>query len=407
MPTATTGYARLTKSQARIVLAGLLLAFGLGVAVTRSPLAQGNADRGDRGPGDVALYRAEADRIQAGEGYYQAIGTELCARGYPTRSVFNWRTPLPVWLLGKLPTVESGKIILGGLALLLVLLGFEAVGGEGKGLTQGNRVRAGPERGRLARRKRPGRPRFEEAAMQRDAGASPAVVRRAAAGVLLLSGPLMFCVLGDLFVMPVLWAGVLIALSLCAYGLQRPGWGVVFGVAAVFFRELALPYCLLMAALAWRRKRYGELLGWFVGLAAWAAFFAAHWVQVAAMIRPDARAHEGSWIQFGGAGFVIATAQMNAYLLLLPQWVTAVYLVAALCGLAGWNTPLGRRIALTACTFAAAFAVAGYECNQYWGCLTAPLWCFGAARFPASLVELWGAAHLPRLRRMRNAAGVP
>ena len=365
-PPSATGYARLTKFQARAALAGMLLAFGLGVAVTLSPWAQGFADHEDRGPGDVALYRAEADRIQAGEGYYQAAGAELRARGYPTRSVFNWRTPLPVWLLGHLPTVESGKILLGGLALLLALLGFEAVAREGDGPSS--------------------------CAHHAQHGHKNGSVRRAAAGALLLSGPLMFCVLGDLLVMPVLWAGVLIALSLCAYGLQRPGWGLLCGVAAVFFRELALPYCLLMAALAWRHKRYGELLGWFVGLAAWAAFFAAHWVQVAALIRPDARAHPGSWLQFGGAGFVIATAQMNAYLLLLPQWVTAVYLVAALCGLAGWNTPLGRRIALTACAYTAAFAVVGYEFNQYWGCLTAPLWCFGLAQFPASLADLWKAA---------------
>jgi hypothetical protein len=375
MPTPATGYARLNKLQARIVLAGLLLASGLGVAVTLSPLAQSNADRSDRGPGDVALYRAEADRIHDGEGYYQAIATELRARGYPTRSVFNWRMPLPVWLIGNLPTVESGKIILGGFALMLILLGFEVVAGAGDC------------------------PDFRVS----DNGTVPFVVdakngavRQAAVCILLLSGPLMFCVLGDLFVMPVLWSGVLIALSLCAYGLQRPGWGVICGVAAVFFRELALPYCLLAAVLAWRHNRRGELFAWIVGLAAWAIFFAAHWAQVAELIRPGDRAHQGSWIQFGGAGFVVATVQMNAYLLLLPQWVTALYLVAALCGLAGWNTPLGRRIALTACLYTAAFVVVGYECNQYWGCLTAPLWCFGVARFPASLADLWNAARLLR-----------
>jgi hypothetical protein len=182
---------------------------------------------------------------------------------------------------------------------------------------------------------------------------------------------------------------------------------VICGVAAVFFRELALPYCLLAAVLAWRHKRYGELLAWIAGLAAWAVFFAAHWVQVAELIRPDARSHQGSWIQFGGAAFFIATGQMNAYLLLLPQWVTAVYLVAALCGLAGWNTPLGRRIGLSACMFTAAFAVVGYECNQYWGCLTAPLWCFGLARFPASLADLWKAARLPRPVTRLAAGGLP
>src|SRR3989304_1677149 len=98
-----TGYARLTPWQARVALIILILStlFFVGVAV--SPLWQGKAERQRRGAGDVALYRAEADRIHNGEGYYQAAAAELKARGYPTRSVFNWRTPLPLWLIGKLP----------------------------------------------------------------------------------------------------------------------------------------------------------------------------------------------------------------------------------------------------------------------------------------------------------------
>ena len=60
-----------------------------------------------------------------------------------------------------------------------------------------------------------------------------------------MCGPLLPCLLGDLYVMPVLWAGMLIGLSVCGYGLDRPYLGATAGVAAVFFRELALPYCLL------------------------------------------------------------------------------------------------------------------------------------------------------------------
>jgi hypothetical protein len=89
---------------------------------------------------------------------------------------------------------------------------------------------------------------------------------------------------------------------------------------------------------------------------------------------------------------VISTAQMNAYLLLLPQWVTAVYLIAALVGVAGWSTPLGTRVGLATCLFLAAFTVVGQVFNQYWGCLIAPLLCLGAVQFPASLRDLWRAA---------------
>ena len=83
---------------------------------------------------------------------------------------------------------------------------------------------------------------------------------------------------------------------------------------------------------------------------------------------------------------------MNAYLLLLPQWVTAIYLVAALVGLAGWSTPLGTRIGLTVCLYLMAFAVVGQSFNQYWGALIAPLLCFGVARLPASIGDLCRAA---------------
>ena len=71
--------------------------------------------RGQRGKacsGDIALYLAEIQRIHAGENYYQVAAEELVSRGYPTASVFNWRTPLPMWLIGKLPEVLWGRLVL-------------------------------------------------------------------------------------------------------------------------------------------------------------------------------------------------------------------------------------------------------------------------------------------------------
>jgi hypothetical protein len=83
---------------------------------------------------------------------------------------------------------------------------------------------------------------------------------------------------------------------------------------------------------------------------------------------------------------------MNAYLLVLPTWATAIYLVAAMVGMGGWSTPLGTRIGLSTCLFLAGFAMVGHSFNQYWGSLVAPLLCFGVARCPASLGDLWRAA---------------
>jgi hypothetical protein len=119
------------------------------------------------------------------------------------------------------------------------------------------------------------------------------------------------------------------------------------------------------------------------------------------MTGPNEVAHANGWLCLGGAPFVLAITQMNAYLLLLPQWVTALYLVAAMIGFASWNSPIGERMGLTAAAYLATFAFVGQPFNQYWGCMLAPMLCLGAARAPAALVDLLSAAgwRLPRLSR--------
>jgi hypothetical protein len=352
----STAFARLTPWQARAVLLALalLVLFCLAWAMPSPPPVCNVREEGSK-TGDVALYRAEVDRIHNGEPYYNIAAEELPERGYPTRSVFNWRTPLPMWLIGNLPAVVLGKAVLCGLGLLVLVLGFEIAARE-----------------------------------------EPRVYRRAVPLAILLIAPLLPCFLGDLFCMPVLWAGVLIMLSLCAYGLNRPYLGATAGLAAVFFRELALPYCLLGAALAGWQRRRGELAVWLVGLAGWAAFYGLHWWRVSQLITPDAEGHRQGWVQFVGMAFVLATTQMNSCLLLMPMWITVLYFAAAMLGLAGWHTPMGLRTALTVCLFAVAFSIVGQDFNRYWGLLyTLPL-CFGAVRAPVSLAELWEVARARR-----------
>jgi len=331
---------------ARFVLLLFLLVTALFVGVTFSSQKSGFADAPSRGPGDVALYAAEVERIQAGESYYDAAAAELTERGYPTASVFNWRTPLPVWLVGRMPEPTVGNIMLGLLGMVLALLSFRLLADEG-GVGQG------------------------------------------IVGLLLLAGALLPCWLGDLVLLSELWSGVLLALSAVCFGIKRPVMGVAAGIAALFFRELAAPYCVLCVALAVYDRRGRELALWAVGLVAYAVFFGIHVAEVLPRIGPDAIAHQDSWIRFGGAGFLISTAQMNAYLVLLPQWVSAIFLACALLGAATWNTPDGRLIAFSVALYAVAFSIAGHDFNQYWGSQIAPLLCLPAARAPAVLRQLW------------------
>ena len=77
---------------------------------------------------------------------------------------------------------------------------------------------------------------------------------------------------------------MLIALSACAYGVNRPWMGVTFGLAAIFVRELALPYVVVCVAIAWWQGRRSELLAWSIGLLAWVGFFGLHWWRVTEVI---------------------------------------------------------------------------------------------------------------------------
>ena len=346
-----TGYARLGPLQARIVLAALVVMSLLCVTITLSPLASGRVGKGTRGGGDTALFRAMVDRVHGGEGFYQASAAEMPSRGYPTRSVFNWRSPVPIWPIGKLPDPNLAKGLLGLMAMGLIVLAFEIL------------------------------------AREQDNG-----LGRPLACALLLTGPIAPCVLYDEFVSPMSWVAILIGLSICGYGLKRSAIGVAMGLAAVFCRELALPYCCLAAAFAWWYRRRGELSAWIVGLAGWTLFYGLHCWQATQFITHEAAAHQQGWIQFGGLPFVIALTQVNLYLLFLPQWVAALYFVAAMLGLAGWHTELGQRVGISVCLFVLAFALVGQEFNQYWGLMIAPLFCFGAVRFPASVRDLWRAA---------------
>jgi len=340
---------RFTRSQAILTLALFALTAAFFVAISLSPLAEGFADAANRGPSDLELYSAEVTRIHAGASYYDAAAVELAERGYPMQSIFNWRTPLPVRLIAALPESLVAGVLLVAVSLALVVLGFALLADEG-GVMQGF------------------------------------------AGVLLLSGALLPCFLGEPVLLSELWSGALVALSAVCLARDHRQSGIAIGIAALFFRELAAPYVLVCLAMATYERRYRELALWSLGLAAYAVFYTWHVMQVLPRIPTDAHAHADGWLRLGGAGFLISTAQMNAYLLLLPQWVTGIFLAAALLGAATWNTPGGRLIGFTIAAYTAAFALVGQDFNQYWGCQTAPLLCLAAARAPFVLRDCWRLA---------------
>jgi hypothetical protein len=254
-----------------------------------------------------------------------------------------------VWAIARLPSPAWGRAILVAIGIGVVILGFGLLAAEGGRAT-------------------------------------------AAWGAFLLLGGVLPCFVDGLAVMSELWAGALVALSVVCYGRRWPAAGQVAAVLALFVRELAAPYWVVCMGLAIRQRQWRDAGRLALGLLAYAAFYAWHAREVFARIQPGAAAHATSWIAFGGLPFVLTTVQMNGFLLFLPMAATAVYLVAAGLGFAGWTTLAGQRAGLTAAAYVVAFALVGQPFNQYWGSLIAPLLCLGVARCPLSLRDLWQRA---------------
>src|SRR5207248_3701473 len=128
------------------------------------------------------------------------------------------------------------------------------------------------------------------------------------AALLLLMGVFQWSLDGDAYLAQELWAGVLLALSIFSYAGKRWLVGAATGLAGLFVRELVLPYCLIALWFAWRERRRQEMLFWLVGLVLYALFLSWHVAQVFRHITPADRV-PATWLQFGGAGFLLATCR--------------------------------------------------------------------------------------------------
>ena len=115
--------------------------------------------------------------------------------------------------------------------------------------------------------------------------------------------------------------------------------GIVAGIAALFVREHAGLYCVICLALAVHQRNWRQAAAWSAGILAYAIYFGWHAWIVSGLIGADELAQHQGWVQLAGAPFVIAASQMNCLLLLLPQWVTALFLPLAMLGFIGWRTP--------------------------------------------------------------------
>ncbi len=334
---------------ARLLLSALvlLIAYGFWLDVPPPIDESSPSDLAANDEGDVALYRAVIRRMGAGEGFYAANGVEQYQRGYPTRPFLTWRLPIAAWVISGLGETGAANLLrlLGLLAMLAWIQTLMAAG--------------------LSR-------------------------VRVVSGIILLYSSLVLVLPLPTLYMHEAWAATLIALAL---PLQPRAWrlSVLCGLAALAFRELALPFVLVMAVCAYREGHRREAAWWGVGLLAFAIALAFHAWAVSEHLGPEARPG-GGWLALGGWTFVLASSQWNVLLAAANGWLTPVWLPLALLGAAGRRDPLGQRLLLTVWGYSLAFLFIGRSNNDYWGIVFAPLVAVSLTFAPAALGALVAAA---------------
>jgi hypothetical protein len=199
------------------------------------------------------------------------------------------------------------------------------------------------------------------------------------------------------FVLHELWAGQLLALAL---GLHRPDKGRWLGAwlcaaLALAIREHALPFVLLMGALALWQRRWAEGAAW-AGLAlAFVGAMAVHLHLVGQMVLPS-DPPSASWITLRGATGWLSMVVLSGNLRLLPHGLAGPLAVASLLGWSAWKSRAGLIGLLLQTGYGAGFMIAGRGDNYYWGMVVAPTLLVGLAFAPAALRDLWQASELGR-----------
>lgn len=297
---------------------------------------------------DLALYDRAIARISRGEHYYDFIVEEQRKANYPVRPGLAVRLPTLAYLDAWLGV--PGQI---GAAILLLAA-----------VTVAWWRRLGEEPGALR-------------------------YRRLAMAVLLLGASLGLN--RDFFVLHELWAGMLLALS---FGLHRPGKftaSLLVAALALAIREHALPFVLLMAAMAWWRGDRREALDWGLLVAVFLAALAVHLRIIASQTLPSDPL-SASWLELRGLSGWLSNVVLSSNLRFLPHWLAGPAVVLAIAGWAGWRSAAGTFGALLYLGYGAAFMIAGRGDNFYWGFMVAPALFVGLVFAPMALKSLWRAS---------------
>jgi hypothetical protein len=327
---------------------------------TSGPTAQSAAGADPSGD-DILLYRSIVTGVRAGGNYYAVTAPLLRDHHYPMRPFVTFRLPTLALLLAAIPDIAATGLI----AMLSA------------GVIVAWTLRLAPA--------------------LRTAEIASWVSLGLLAGCLTVASPM-------LVVFHESWATLLVMLALA---LHRPDdapgrwWpSVIAGLAAVMIRELALPFILLMGALALHNRRWSETAGWATVTLLFAVALALHAEQVALVTAPADPASPG-WTAMGGWPFLIASIRASTVLNSLPAIATAILVPLSLLGWAAWRSAIGQTSFLFLAGFAGMMMLIGRPDNFYWALMIAPLLLVGLVFTPAALRDL-GRALIPTYRPLAN-----
>ena len=345
-----------------VILAGLISGWNKGRLPQRVPREATEATRGTTP--DLALYQAVIADVRDGRDYYDAAHEHIPRLGFPISSPLNWRLPTYAWLLALLP----GKCWIQGVLLMLAVAGLAMT-----------------------------------FAAERKIGGDAL-----AAGLttLVMFGVFRWVLDGDAYLAQEVWAGVLIMISVAALRMGEQSWkwralAIAAGIAALLFRELALPYCVAAGGLALWQRRWWDAALWAKGLVLFGLLLVWHVLRVRGELAEDGIAGGGAglvqWLRFGGIDFVLLTARMNSLMFHWPAVLLWLYLVLTLLGLANREDLASRVSGLAALMYLIAFAIVGRPENFYWGLMYAPLLPAGVIAGTAAVARHWRQAGLASL----------
>ena len=296
---------------------------------------------------DLALYRDITTRVSAGEHYYPVTADELRSNNYPLKPFLAFRLPTLVEVSALL-----GHPIMIGLQLALFMLmawcWWRRLDGQ-----------------------------FD------DPG------RRTLAAMLALAG-VAFAFSGQYVDLHEVWAGTLIAISLAVYREGYWRWSLLAAALALSVRELALPYVLLMGAMAIARRQWREAAEWFVLISLFAIGLLWHAIDASNVVLASDPASPG-WASLAGWDGFVRTFYLTGPMRWLPAAVVMPITILTMFGWLSWKSRTGLTASLFFVGYALAFMIFGRANNFYWGMMVAPAFLVGLAFVPEAMADLRAA----------------